>query len=285
MFSMFVIVFVIVIQVWWSPGCQAKEQQLVVTAFYPRPLSSLYLRGNADNCGLNWSQGVKMTPSIIDNFQSTGQKAYAWTAELICTAPSSGTNIEMKVLIDDSHWMLGANHHFSISPTTTNTSIVDVTAKNSSGLADTVKVDSNPLTDSMFPWFFTCEGSLTTISRVYSAELQNFRDVIVYLPPSYNENTLKRFRNILVMHDGQNLFNPQTSAFGTAWMCQNTLNDLILQGRSDEVLVVGAYNTNDRNNEYTYVYDPSEGFGGKGDLYLNWYVLIVIYCMNVMAIL
>jgi hypothetical protein len=48
---------------------------------------------------------------------------------------------------------------------------------------------------------------------------------------------------------------------------------------------VGAYNTNDRNNEYTYVYDPSEGFGGKGDLYLNWYVLIVIYCMYIMAIL
>lgn len=38
----------------------------------------------------------------------------------------------------------------------------------------------------------------------------------------------------------------------------------------DEILIVGAYNTIDRNNEYTYSFDASEGFGGKGDLYLDW---------------
>ena len=52
----------------------------------------------------------------------------------------------------------------------------------------------------------------------YSTELQNNRSVIYYLPPSYTENTLKPYSNLLVMHDGQNLFNPKTSAFGTAWM-------------------------------------------------------------------
>eukprot|EP01036_Dinobryon_divergens_P023246 gene23246-31572_t len=52
----------------------------------------------------------------------------------------------------------------------------------------------------------------------YSPELQNSRSVIYYLPPSYNENTLKPYSNLLVMHDGQNLFDPKTSAFGTAWM-------------------------------------------------------------------
>ena len=52
----------------------------------------------------------------------------------------------------------------------------------------------------------------------YSAELQNYRSVIYYLPPSYTENTLKPYSNLLVMHDGQNLFDPKTSAFGTAWM-------------------------------------------------------------------
>lgn len=36
------------------------------------------------------------------------------------------------------------------------------------------------------------------------------------------------------------------------------------------MIIVGPYNTRDRNNEYTYSYDASEGFGGKGDLYLDW---------------
>lgn len=35
-------------------------------------------------------------------------------------------------------------------------------------------------------------------------------------------------------------------------------------------MVVGLYNTQDRMNEYTYSYDPSEGFGGKGDKYLDF---------------
>jgi predicted alpha/beta superfamily hydrolase len=38
----------------------------------------------------------------------------------------------------------------------------------------------------------------------------------------------------------------------------------------EEVVVIGAYNTPDRMNEYTYSYDPEEKFGGKGDLYLDF---------------
>jgi hypothetical protein len=36
------------------------------------------------------------------------------------------------------------------------------------------------------------------------------------------------------------------------------------------MIVVGIWNTNQRNNEYTYSYDKSEGFGGKGDSYLDF---------------
>lgn len=38
----------------------------------------------------------------------------------------------------------------------------------------------------------------------------------------------------------------------------------------DEVFIIGPYNTPDRTNEYTYIYDPSEKAGGKGDLYLDF---------------
>jgi predicted alpha/beta superfamily hydrolase len=40
--------------------------------------------------------------------------------------------------------------------------------------------------------------------------------IVMYMPASYSENVYKIY-NVLVMHDGQNLFDPSTSAFGTAW--------------------------------------------------------------------
>ena len=75
--------------------------------------------------------------------------------------------------------------------------------------------------------------------------------MIVYFPPSYTENTLKVYSNVLVMHDGQNLFDPATAFLGNAWMIQDTLDPLIYNGEIEEVLVIGAWNTADRMNEYT----------------------------------
>lgn len=221
---------------------------VTVQASYPRSLPSLSLRGN-DQCGLNWSKGIPMkliSSSPTQANQTTSPEAssgYTWSVELSCA--DSVTALEVKVLVDDKTWMLGANHHLTIS-------------------------SSNNIIDHIYPYFYTYKGTLSIVSRVYSSELNNFRDVIFYLPPSYQENTLKVHRNVLIMHDGQNLFDPKTSAFGTAWMCQDTLDSMIIEGKMDEVVIAGAYNTVDRNNEYTYIYDPSEGFGGKGDLYLNW---------------
>jgi predicted alpha/beta superfamily hydrolase len=183
------------------------------------------------DCGLNWDQGIRMEKSTIAG-------GFKWSQSVNCASTFKGP-LEAKVLISDDRWMLGANAFIDVSTNSTSASEI-------------------------FPWFFTYSGSLTTINRVYSPELKN------YTPPSYNENTLKVHKNVLIMHDGQNLFNPATSAFGTAWMCQDTMDDSIIGGKSDEVVIVGAYNTNDRTNEYTYVYDPSEEAGGKGDLYLDW---------------
>jgi len=39
------------------------------------------------------------------------------------------------------------------------------------------------------------------------------RDVVVWLPPGYDEHPNKRYP-VLYMNDGQNMFDPQTSAFG-----------------------------------------------------------------------
>jgi predicted alpha/beta superfamily hydrolase len=207
---------------------------LIIEAKYPSMklgMKSLYLRGSG--CGLSWDKGVKMEKI----------EGGSWIYDLTgCSVTEK--SLEIKALIDDSTWMIGSNHHIDLLTTITN--------------------------DLFYPWFETKQGSLTMFKNVYSSELENTRDVKIYLPPSYLENTLKTHTNVLVMHDGQNLFDPKTSAFGTAWMCQDTLDELIVEGLSDEVIIIGAYNTANRTDEYTYIYDPSEEAGGKGDLYLDW---------------
>ena len=162
-----------------------------------------------------------------------------WAVAIDC--PDNMKSFELKVLIDDKDWMLGGNHHANVNETST----------------------------TLYPWFFTFQGSLEIATDIWSNELNNSRDFIYYLPPSYYENTLKTHTNILVMHDGQNLFDSATAFMGNSWYCQNTLDSTIIGGSTDEVLVVGPYNTDDRNDEYTYIYDASEGFGGLGDKYLD----------------
>jgi predicted alpha/beta superfamily hydrolase len=241
------LVFIVAACLSYLTGINAARQ-INVRAYYPKKVSSLYLRG--DECGLNWDKGVQMTVSSFtvaseSSSNSTSTTGYVYYAAVSCSENLS--KFEVKVLVDDRTWMIGANHHVSIDSTQQTTQM-----------------------ESVYPWFYTSKGSLSTMSKVYSKELGNYRDVIVYTPPSYNENTLKTHKNVLVMHDGQNLFDPRTSAFGTAWMAQDTVDSLIVQGLMDEIVIVGPYNTPDRTNEYTYVYDPSEKTGGKGDLYLDW---------------
>ena len=129
----------------------------------------------------------------------------------------------MKVLVDDNVWSLGCN---MISPA----SALDVV---------------------LYPWFYSATGHYEYIRDVRSPQLRNSRDIVVYLPPSYAENTLKSISNVLVMHDGQNLFNESTSAFG-CWHCDQTADANIMAGAVEELAIVGVDNTDDRTNELTY---------------------------------
>jgi len=75
------------------------------------------------------------------------------------------------------------------------------------------------------------------------------RDVIVWLPPSYNSKFPKRYP-VLYMHDGQNLFDPKTSSFGVDWQLDEAADSLIKAGAIKEIIIVGIYNTPDRSPEY-----------------------------------
>ena len=75
------------------------------------------------------------------------------------------------------------------------------------------------------------------------------RDIIVWLPPDYEKNTKRRYP-VLYMHDGQNLFDPRTSAFGMDWQVDETADSLIRDKKINPLIIVGIYNTSQRNDEY-----------------------------------
>ena len=84
------------------------------------------------------------------------------------------------------------------------------------------------------------------------------RDIIVWLPPSYEKEKLKRYP-VLYVHDGQNLFDPSTSSFGVDWQLDETTDSLIKHGKIKEIIIVGIYNTRERRQEY-YTGDTGESY-------------------------
>ncbi len=117
----------------------------------------------------------------------------------------------------------------------------------------------------IYPFFGPPFGKLTIVEGFASPQLGNSRKLRVYLPASYAENPAKRYP-VLYMHDGQNLFDARTAAYGVEWGIDETVNRLVATGVMDEVIVVGIDNTPDRIAEYTPCCDPKHG-GGKLDAY------------------
>lgn len=112
---------------------------------------------------------------------------------------------------------------------------------------------------------------LTVWPKLRSPELQNYRDIIVALPPSCG--TDDRRYPLLVMHDGQNLFDPATS-FAGDWGLMAALRELAADGV--EAVVVGIANKGPfRKYEYSPFRDATHG-GGDGDRYLDFIVNSVV---------
>ncbi len=76
------------------------------------------------------------------------------------------------------------------------------------------------------------------------------RDIIIWLPPSYDSLLTKTYP-VLYMHDGQNVFDPLTSSFNVDWQLDETADSLVRNGEIEEIIIVGIYNTFNRNSEYS----------------------------------
>ena len=96
------------------------------------------------------------------------------------------------------------------------------------------------------------------------------RRISVYVPPGYRENTERRYP-VLYMHDGQNLFNPETAVTGVPWAADEAAQIAIIEGRVEPLIIVGIdHGGVDRINEYTPIKTEAgkmKGHGGGADKY------------------
>ena len=110
------------------------------------------------------------------------------------------------------------------------------------------------------------EGRIRLHRRFPSGYLSTPRDIVVYVPPGYDQGTARL--PVLYLQDGQNLFDPATAFFGQDWRADITADALIRAGVIEPAILVGVYNTGVRRiSEYTPTRDPARRKGGKGDRY------------------
>jgi predicted alpha/beta superfamily hydrolase len=98
--------------------------------------------------------------------------------------------------------------------------------------------------------------------QFHSAVLPDDRDLLVWLPPGYDADARSRYP-VLYMHDGQNLFEPDT-AFkkGEHWRVGETATELVEAGRIEPPIIVGIANAGERRiQEYTPTRDARLGGG------------------------
>lgn len=100
--------------------------------------------------------------------------------------------------------------------------------------------------------------------------LRNQRDLVVYLPPGYDDQPHRHFP-VLYLHDGQNLFDGTTAFIpGMDWNVGQTADDLICAGVVAPLIIVGIYNAGkQRIREYTPTRIPKLG-GGRADRYARF---------------
>jgi predicted alpha/beta superfamily hydrolase len=97
------------------------------------------------------------------------------------------------------------------------------------------------------------EGQVTgTVKyhRNFQGEGIKPRDIIVWLPPGYDSDLNKNYP-VLYMHDGQNIVDPNTSLFQIDWQIDEAADSLIRKELIEPIIIVGIYNTPDRNQEYS----------------------------------
>jgi predicted alpha/beta superfamily hydrolase len=126
------------------------------------------------------------------------------------------------------------------------------------------------------------QGRYLRIRDWQSRSLATSRDIFLYLPEAYLTDPERSFP-VLVMHDGQNLFDSHLSYVkGSTWRAGDAADREIAAGRVEPLILVGVANTGpDRMAEYTPTADHRLG-GGRGPFYARLLIedLLPMLCSN-----
>jgi predicted alpha/beta superfamily hydrolase len=95
-------------------------------------------------------------------------------------------------------------------------------------------------------------SKIIKIQDFYAKKLDNYRDINVYLPKGYDEESELRYP-VLYMHDGQNIFSMNKSSLsGHSWNVDIIADQLIEQGKIKKIIIVGISNNTSRGGEYSH---------------------------------
>jgi predicted alpha/beta superfamily hydrolase len=109
-------------------------------------------------------------------------------------------------------------------------------------------------------------GDLLVHEQLYSPQLDNSRDVLALLPPSYHQTT--RRYPVLYMHDGQNLFDAHGSYSGE-WQVDETMQALGT-GMHEAIIIGLPHQGEGRRTEYNPY--PLPQIPGRGSDYIRFIV-------------
>lgn len=111
-------------------------------------------------------------------------------------------------------------------------------------------------------------GQLHKRGDFVSRVLAGSRELVVYLPPGYEESSGVRYP-VLYFHDSQNVFEAHTAFVpGNYWQAGETAGELILTRRMAPTILVGIPHGGDRRiDEFTPSRNPQNSYGGQAALY------------------
>jgi len=92
------------------------------------------------------------------------------------------------------------------------------------------------------------QGKIIKIDNFKSQYVKE-RNVEIWLPAEYFDNPGQKFP-VLYMHDGQNVFNPETSSYGTAWEADEAARIITGTGAAHPFIIVASWCTDVRFLEY-----------------------------------
>ncbi len=213
----------------FSTSCLAQSVIFNINVIVPHSTpkdATLYIAGNNPQLG-DWDPGKVQMNKVNDSL---------WTMELQYT---KGFNLECK--ITRGSWNNQAMYKQGEVPPNT-----QLTAENDT----TITLRPAMWSDEANEPGGSVVGTLKYHRKLKGDGLEYERDVIVWLPPSYETDSSKSYP-VLYMHDGQNIADPKTSFIGYDWHVDEVAESLIKFNKMKEIIVVGIYNSPDRREEYS----------------------------------